>query len=200
MSWFNPTPEEAAEEYYSAKTHYAQAAKERFAAKNAALHYHDEQNYVNHLMQESFHDKINFEKRIEDIQNLIRFLSDENKMHLLSVPHVINYYQSSADHAGTSYRESIQSPDLSAADLSTALRCESVEENMHSAQALALFQKELARLEQAIQDINARISQLTQMTQELSRKIMLCELEQDKWRKMMLSSAYDMQHFSKYRI
>ena len=71
MSWYNPSQDEAAEEYYASKSRYANAANQRASAAKAAENCSYEKSQALSAIESCKNDKLNFEKRIEDIQTII---------------------------------------------------------------------------------------------------------------------------------
>ena len=61
MSWYNPSQDEAAEEYYSSKSKYNNAANQRAAAMRAADGCSMERTQALSAINSCMSDKLNFE-------------------------------------------------------------------------------------------------------------------------------------------
>ena len=64
--------------------------------------------------------------------------------------------------------------------------------------ALEMFKNEITRLENALKDLETQMNNLTNMVNELTSKINMYNVEQANWRKVMVSSAFEMNHFKLY--
>lgn len=204
MSWYNPSQDEAAEEYYSSKRRYTNAANQRNAAKKAAENCCAEKSQAISEIKACKSEKLNFEKRIEDIRCIIGALDGSQSGGILigaigtDVPGIISRFNECAGKADASYKESMKCSDMTAASIQEVFKSKSVEEDVHTSDALAKFKAELARLQQAVADLQAQINSLSSTVDELTSKINSYNAEQMNWRKVMVSSAYEMNHYKGY--
>ncbi|MCR4645647.1 MAG: hypothetical protein K5695_09605 [Oscillospiraceae bacterium] len=149
-------------------------------------------------------EKLNFEKRVEDIKQIIAILEGSMGGGLIAsmlganIPEVISKFNSSAQEADTSYRESMKCSDVPAASIMETFRSKTVEEDPNLSDALQKFKNEVARLEQAIRDIEAQLNSLSALVSSLSSKINAYNAESDSLRHVMNSCAYEMNHFRSY--
>lgn len=195
MSWFNPSPDEAADEYYASKSRYENAASERYQSERQEENYRSERSSVRSAIGSCRSDKINFEKRLEDLIRIIGCLEGSG---FIDVPGSIGHSNKSSEDAGESLRQSIQCSDITTPDFAGVFRCKSVEEETHSSSALDEFKKERERLKQAIEDLKAQINQLQAEFDNLSSQIAACNAQQAALKRVMVNSAFDMNHFKSY--
>lgn len=204
MSWYNPNPDEAAEEYYSSKSRYNNAAAQKHAAMKAAEKCWDERNRTQCALQSCVSDKLNFEKRVEDIRAIIGVISGTTGGSIfgilggMNVPDVISAFNSHAQKTDDSFKGCMKCSDIVATSIHEVFKSKSVDEDLNLSDALQQFRNELARLEQAIKDIQAKMDSLSNLVNDLSAKISSFNAEAMDWRKVMVSSAYEMNHYKGY--
>jgi uncharacterized protein YlxW (UPF0749 family) len=195
MSWFNPSPDEAADEYYASRNRYNDAANQKYQSERQEEGYRSERCGVVNALNSCHSDKINFEKRLEDLTKIIGCMEGSG---FIDVPGSIGVSNNSSEQADDSLRKSIQCDDIATPDFAGVFRCKSVEEETHSNNALNDFKKERERLKQAIEDLKNQINQLNAAFDNLSSQIAACNAQQAELRKVMVSSAFDMSHFKSY--
>jgi len=204
MSWNNPTQDEASEEYYSSKSKYSNAASQRYAATRAAENCSAEKYKAQCAIQSCMNDKINFEKRIDDIKAIIGMISGTgggffgSEWGNLNLPEAIASFNSHSQKTDESFRASMKCSDIIAASIHEVFKSKTVDEDVNLSDALQQFKNELARLEQALKDLQAQINSLSNLVNELTSKISSFNAEAMNWRKVMVSSAYEMNHFKSY--
>lgn len=202
MSWYNPSQDEAADEYYSSKSRYNNAANQRCAAMRAAENCCAERASAESAINSFASDKINFEKRMEDIQAIIGAIEGSSGGGCVigsnTIPDVISLFNEVAKKTDESYKGGIKSPDILAASIFEIFKGKSVDEDPHLSDALQKFKDELARLEQAIRDLQAQMNSLSDLVSNLSSQINMFNVESADWRKVMISSAFEMNHFKGY--
>ena len=138
---------------------------------------------------------LNFEKRLEGIENIIRMLEGAGG----NVPGVISKAISSIKKTDASYHQSIRMTGGSAeASLETVFRAKTVEEDYHSFAALQGYKAEKEKLEQSIAEIKSQIASLSSLVASLNSKISVCNAEQAALQRTMNSSAYEMNHYKRY--
>lgn len=204
MSWYNPSQDEAAEEYYSSKSRYNNAANQRYAATRAAENCLAEKAQVQNAIQSCMSDKINFERRIEDIRSIIGVISGTTGGAMfgilsgMNLPEVITSFNNHAQKTDESFKGSMKCSDILAASIFEVFKSKSVEEDSNMSDALQQFKNELARLEQAVRDLQAQMDSLSNLVNELSSKVNMFNAEAMNWRKVMVSSAFEMNHYRGY--
>ena len=203
MSWYNPSQDEVADEYYSSKSRYTNAANQRYAAERAAENCCAEKAQAQRAIASCMSDKINFEKRIEDIRTIIGALDGSASGVLVSllgadIPSLITKFNSAAQQTGESYKGSMKCLDIAAASIADIFRGKTVEEDAWLSDALQKFRDEMARLQQALQDLQNQINALEATVTDLTSKINMYNAEQADWRKVMMSSAFEMNHYRSY--
>ena len=199
MSWSNPTPEEASEAYSYYKNRYSTAASQRNASIRQEQSYAAERSAANSQMSSLSAQKLNFEKRLEGIENIIKMLEGSGGWFSANVPGAISKAISSIQKTDTSYHQSIRMTGGSAtASLETAFKAKTVEEDNNSASALQGYKAEKARLEQSIAELKAQIATLSSLISSLSSKISACSSEQAVLQTTMNASAYEMNHYRRF--
>lgn len=204
MSWYNPSQDEAAEEYYASKSRYANAANQRASAAKAAENCSYEKSQALSAIESCKNDKLNFEKRIEDIQTIIGAMEGSGGGSSLisamgaDLPTILNQFNDSAQQTDTSYQGSIKCSDFIAASFLNVFKNKGVIEDTLLSGSLEMFRNEVQRLQEALQNLEQQMNQLSGLVGELTSKINLYQVEQADWRKVMVSSAFEMNHFKNY--
>lgn len=199
MSWSNPSPEEASEAYFYYKDRYSTAASQRSASIRQEESFVSQRSAASSQMSSLSAQKINFEKRLEGIENIIKMLEGSGGWFATDVPGAISKAVSSIQRADSSYHQSIKmTGGTAAASLETAFKAKTVEEDYRSSSALQGYKTEKARLEQSIADLKAQIASLSSLISSLSSKISACNADQAALQRAMNSSAYEMNHYKKY--
>lgn len=203
MSWYNPSQDEAANAYYSSKSRYSNAASQRQAASRAASDAASERSQAQREIASCQTDKINFEKRVEDIRHIVAALDGTGTGPLVGIigadiPTLISTLNHSTQETGASYQTSMVCPDIAAASFHEIFHSEPVEQDNLLSAALQKFRDEIARLERAIAELKAKISSLESLVNDLSAKIRRLEAAQADWSRVMQSSAYEMNHYRGY--
>lgn len=204
MSWYNPSQDEAAEEYYASKSRYANAANQRASAAKAAENCSYEKSQALSAIESCKNDKLNFEKRIEDIQTIIGAMEGSGGGSSLisamgaDLPTILNQFNDSAQQTDSSYQGSIKCPDFIAASFLDVFKNKGVIEDTLLSGSLEMFQNEMQRLQEALQNLEQQMNQLSGLVEELTSKINMYQVEQADWRKVMVSSAFEMNHFKNY--
>ena len=199
MSWYNPTPEEAEDCYYFHKGRYERAAQEKRASEQAENRYRTEKATAQSTMNNLRSDKINFEKRLKGIEDIIKMLEGNGGWFSNNVPDAISKAGKQLEKAEESYKGSIRlTGGGTQASLETAFHTPTVGEESHSAAALTAYKQEKTRLEQAIADVNRQLGSLSSTIDNLNQKIRDCNATQASLSSSMWSSAYDMNHYRKY--
>ncbi len=198
-SWSNPTPEEAQEAYSYYKRKYNQAASQKRDSERQEQEYLAQKDSAARECSSLSTQRLNFEKRLSGIQELIKMLEGSGGWFSLNVPEVIAKAQKSLAQTDASFRSSVILTDgIGAADLCAAYETKTVAGESHSASALAAFRAEKTRLEQEILRLKERIAQLSALVDDLNRKVRNCNATQSQLRSAMNSYAYDMNHYKRY--
>lgn len=198
-SWNNPTNEEAEEAYAYYKGKYNEAAEQKKASERQEAAYSSEKKAAAQDLDDCSRKKVNFEKRLRGIEDIIKMLEGSGGWFSTNVPETIEKAQKSIAKADASFRGSMRlSGGSGSASLEEALKPKTVDEDPHSSAALAEFKAEKARLEQAIEDLRVQIDSLSTLIDSLNKKIKACNAQQGSLQSAMTSYAYDMNHYKKY--
>jgi len=198
-SWSNPSQDEAIEAYEYYKGKYNNAANQKRASERQEQTYVSEKNAASAEMNSLSSEKLNFEKRLRGIEDIIKMLEGTGSRSSANVPNAIEKAQSSIAKTDSSFRSSMRlSGGAGAASLETAFKTKAVEAEPHSASALSSFKAEKARLEEEIANLSKQIANLSSLISSLSNKISACNSAQATLQSSMNSYAYDMNHYKKY--
>ena len=199
MSWSNPSPDEATDAYYSARNRYYNAANQKSASERQEQGYISERNSARNQISSINTQRINFEKRLEGIEKIIKMLEGNGGWFTTNVPNTITQANKTLKSADESYRSSIRvTGGAPAASLETTFNVKTVEGDTNSASALDKFKSEKARLEAEIAELKRRLASLNDLVNTLNGKINNCNAIQDSLRRTMNSSIYDMNHYRQY--
>lgn len=202
MSWYNPSQDEAADEYYSSKSRYTNAANQRYAAARAAESCCAEKASALAAIGSCQSDKINFEKRIEDIRQIVAALEGGGGSLVSAIgadiPTLISKFNNSAMKTDESYSGSIFCKDIKPISICGIFENKRVCDDPFLSVALEQFKNEITRLENALRDLETQMNNLSNMVNELTSKINMYNAEQADCRRIMVSSAFEMNHFKLY--
>lgn len=198
MSWFNPSQEEANESYYNARSSYINASNQYNRNAKQINSCWSNMSNVRNQYASCRSDKINFQKRIEAIGNIISLLEGNGGWFQANVPEAVNGANTSAQKAGKGFSQCVRCDDVAAPDLSSVFKCKSVSEDGNSAGALQSYKDEKTRLEQAVANIEKQMNNLNNQANELARRMNSINAQQQALRKSMSSSAFEMSHYKKY--
>ena len=124
MSWYNPSQDEAADEYYASKSRYMNAANQRSSSMRAATACTMEKAAVAGIIGTCTSQKLNFEKRIEDIRTIVGAIEGNGGGNILissmggDLPNIISAFNASVGDADMSYHGSMKCSDITPANLS----------------------------------------------------------------------------------
>lgn len=116
-------------------------------------------------------DKINLEKRLAEVEKIIRMLEGSGGMFDRNVPETIRASNDAAGKAAGSYRGCIRDDGVRASDVEAAFRSRAVDEDSRSSGALAAFRREETRLRRLITEIDTQIRKMTAAIDDYSKNI-----------------------------
>lgn len=128
-------------------------------------------------------DKLNFDKRIKDLEKIIEMLERNNPFTGISFS--IDNANKLAIETDDSFKECIKSNDLACANLNDVFKTKSVTEDINSNNALIEFKNEKQRLEDAIDNLNRKIDNLALDIDNLTHFINNCCYEMSYNKKYM---------------
>ncbi|MBR1481567.1 MAG: hypothetical protein IJ598_01220 [Ruminococcus sp.] len=193
MKWNNCTPEEAQEAYDYAKSRYQNAAEEYLSNKKKLDAFYGARGGLSAQTASVRGDKLNFEKRIEEIGDILTLLSDGGK-----VDEAVGQANAAAKVAEAAMAQSIVCSGVNSPSLASIFRCPTVSENTHSVTARDELRKEKNRLEQALADINAKLNALELELQQMTGQMNALASMQNDLSRTMHACSYEMNHYKKY--
>ena len=193
MKWNNCTQTEAQEAYDYAKSKYRGAAEEYLGNKKKLDSYYDEYRGMTAQADSFRSEKLSFEKRIEDIGEVISLLGEDGP-----VENAIAEANRAAKYAEGEFARSIVCSGVNCPPLSRIFKTPYVSENSYSVTALTMLKKEKARLEQALREVNAQLNALELEAQQLQSQMNSLAQTQASLSKIMNACTYDMNHFKKF--
>ena len=192
MSWNNCTPTEAQDAYDAAKSRYNRSAEEYVSNNRKLDACYADYKAAGAKAESMRSDKLNFEKRVDQIAEVIRLPDDGG-----SVNEKIGEANQVAETVETLLAQSIKCSGVNCPPLGRVLKTPFVSENSYSLEALNGLKKEKARLEQAIRDVNAKLNALELEVQQLQGQMnSLAQIQHDLSRAMN-ACAFDMNYFKK---
>ena len=193
MSWSNPSPDEASEKYYYYKNRYNNAANQKNSYYRQECNYVNERNSLSGRINSASTEKIQFEKRLAGIENIIRTLESG------SVPQAILKANKAIACADESMSKSIRLiGGGQSCNLQEAFITKTVDEDSHTSTALAVYKSECQRIEEELRKLSQTISSLTDQVNSLNTQIRNCDEMQASLRRTMNESVYEMNHYKKY--
>lgn len=113
--------------------------------------------------------KIDFEKRIQELEKIINMLENENDF--FGVISSINMANKASNDANDSFHSCIKCDSSNPTDLHSIFKTKSVTEDRNSNSALIEFKNEKNRLEQELQNLDRNIRNLETEITNLTRSI-----------------------------
>lgn len=198
MSWTYPTQEEAQDAYNDSRRKYNSAAQNLAVSRNNQSNYETQRS--SNLLQIAGNqmEKWNLEKRVSQLENIIKMLEGNGGFFGTNVPSDIQKSNVASENVDKSFESSIKCDEIPAASLNKVFSSKSVTVHTHSNAALEGFKKEKQRVEQVIATLKNSIIILTNEISSLNSKIASCGLEQIKLKANMASYAYEMNHYKWY--
>ena len=193
MGWNNCTREEAREAYDAAKSRYSRSAEEYVGCSRKLDACYADYSRTNAKADSMRSDKINFEKRAEQIGDVIRLLDDNGP-----VNEKIEESNKAAQVAEDAFAKSIVCSGVNCPPLSRIFKTPYVSENSYSVTALTMLKKEKARREQALREVNAQLNALELEAQQLQSQMNSLAQTQASLSKIMNACTYDMNHYKKF--
>ena len=189
--WNNPTRYQAEEAYDYYRNKYYNAANQKRASERQEQSYVTEKRTAVTNMATLTARKLNLEKRLEEVERIIKMMTGSGGFFGVNIPEVISKAKKSLTQADASFRSSIRLEGGGvAASLETAFETKTVE-----GEALQAFQAEKARIEQEIIDLKNQIAHLAELISSLTKKINACNQTQAALSASMSGYAYDMNHY-----
>lgn len=204
MSWYNPSQDEAADEYYLSKSRYTNAANQRYAAARASESCCAEKTQALTAINSCMNEKLNFERRIEDIRTIVGAIEGSGSGSSLisamgaDLPSLIEKFNTSVQQTDSSYQGSMKCPDIRPVNLFDVFKNDPVIKDHLLSDSLQMFKNEIIRLEEALENLRVQMDNLTNLVNELTSKINMYNAEQADCRRIMVSSAFEMNHFKLY--
>lgn len=196
MSWFNPSEDEAREEYYYYKRKYNSAYNSLRSSERTEENCISIRSSAQKKAEAAKNEKKNAEKRLKELREILKLMEGGGWGN--NAPRAIEENNKVVKNADEGYKKCIRSTDISAASINDAFQTEAVDQNPGSAQALKAFKDEINRLEQSIKELQTKISNETARAEEMRKQINQCNREQSSYRSQMNSATYNMNHYKKY--
>lgn len=193
MKWNNCTQEEAQEAYDYAKSRYQNAAEEYLYNKKKLDSYYSSCSGLSNQTESMRSEKLNFEKRIAQIGDILTLLADGGK-----VDDAVDRANKAAKVAEAAMAQTIVCSGVNSPSLSSIFRCPTVSENTHSMTARTELNKEKSRLEQALIDVNAKLNALELELQQMTSQMNSLAAMQNDLSRTMKACSYEMNHYKKY--
>lgn len=192
MKWNNCSPEEAQEAYDSAKSKLNNAADQYVQTRNAMNSLQSERSRAKAKSDTVNNQKINFEKRIEDIERIIQMLGENGP-----VAEAISDSNKWAQSVQDNFNKQVLCTGISSPEIARAFRTPTVEENADSQAAVAELKKVKARLEQAVADLNSQLNAMDEEMAKLNSQMNSLASTQSDLAKTMARYSFEMNHYKK---
>ncbi len=193
MSWANPTKKQAEDGYGNAKAKY-QSAAENYVQTSRQIQgcYADYKN-CSAKADSMRSEKLNFEKRVADIESIIRMLESGGV-----VDDTVKTANDAAKRSEEVFSKNFTCSDVPLPSISETFKFQTVEQNQHSSAALRELKNEKARLEQALQEVDSKLKAMDQNVEELTKKMSDLTAMQSKLSSTMKSCSFEMNHYKRF--
>ena len=193
MGWKNPTKQEAQDAYDRAKSSYRNTAEDYVQNNRQLEDCYSQYRDCSAKVDAARSEKLNFEKRIEQIGEVIRILDDGG-----AADEAVANANSALEKAEENMSKRLKCTGIQSPAIKETFRCKTVKENQYSNAALESLKKEKARLEQAVQDVNSKLNAMEQNAQELTNKMNSLTATQADLSRKMKNLSFNMTHYKNY--
>ncbi len=193
MKWNNCSKEEAQEAYDYAKNRYQHAAESYLSDKKQYEACYSEYKSYSSKLDSVRSDTINFEKRIEQMDDVLKMLNSGG-----AVEDAANAANSSLKTAEEDLSKSLKHYSIPSPSISKTFECVPADRQLDSLSAIRVIEKEKRRLEQALADLKSKLRSMEQETDALTKKMNSLASGQADLSKKMKQYTFEMNHFKKY--
>ncbi len=171
----------------SAKKKYTEAYAQREAYRRQeadcrAAQKVAQQNWITGNMQ-----KINFEKRIQDIERIVRMIEDMDRQ--------ISNANQKAQETDEAYSKCIHCDGYSSASFADTFKVKSVHEDSDIVSAIDKLKNEKARLERELENLRKEIAANQQMVFDLQKQINTCAVGSAQCSARMATKSFEMSYY-----
>lgn len=188
---------DASEYYYYYKDKYNRAVSDRSASYKKEESYISQRNQKRSQLNRCNADKSAADKRLKDVDNIIKMLEGKSGWFGTNVPDKINDAQKAVGNVDAGFRKSIRLIDGGSVDLKEAFPIKTVAGNSNSNAALIRLRQESSNLRQRIKDLNQSISSLNTAITQLNRDIRACDSRQTSLTKDINNYLYQMNYWKR---
>lgn len=198
MSYWNPTPDEAYDQYYYNKRKYEQAYSQQKTLDRQRSSLENQQAYQKDNIKNLRNDKLNFEKRLKGLKDIIDKLESSGGMFKKTVPASISATDRLITEMANAYERSIVVTGISRSDISNAFKVKQVSAHHASSSALQEYKVKYAELQTAIENVNKSINNAENEIRSLKSRISDINDMQRQLRMSMRNYTMNMNHYRSY--
>jgi len=198
MSYWNPTPDEAYDQYYYNKRKYEQAYSQRKTLDRQKTSYESQQAYQKNNINNLKNEKLNFEKRLKGLKEIIEKLESNGGVFSKNVPAAISATERPVTEMTTAYERSIIVSGISSSDISSAFKVKQVTAHYASSNALQGYKRKYDELQTAIENVNRSIANAENEIRNLKNRINEINDMQRQLRSSMNNCTMNMNHYRRY--
>lgn len=192
------TSTNAEEMYYYSKNKCEEAIYGRNVARQNEVNACNQKRQVNQELSGCKSDKINFEKRIESLEKIIKMLEGQSGIFSTNVVKSIEDANKYSKKADDSFIQCIKSDSQTSASISEAFKTKSVTNDTDSNNALILFKNEKDRLEHELENINRKMDNLELELNQINKNIQSFQIEQRDLSRSIMGYSYQMMDSKRY--
>ena len=183
----------AESDYYEAKRSYNRAVAERQSLRNQESACCSARANATSNIQNAQTNKINFEKRLAEIEKIIKMLDGSGGWFSANVPSSIENANKQLSKADESFKKCMTCTGYPPAELTEVFKTLRVDEDANTSQALDMLKKEKIRLETEIQNLKKSIAENQQIVQNMIKQLASISFAKIANTKTIAFAAYDMQ-------
>jgi len=198
MSYWDPSSEEAYNEYYYNKRKYEQAYAQKKSLDRQKDNITYQQSWQKNNINNLKNDKLNFEKRLKGLEDIISKLESGGGLFSKSVPEAISDTERPLTDTVESYRQSITSNGIKQGDIYSSFKVKSVTAHYASNNALNIYKRKYNELQTAIVNVNRSIDAAEEEIKNLTNRINDINDMQRQLNYNMNNYSQNMNHYRKY--
>jgi len=180
-------------DYYESKKAYNKAVAERQALRSREEACCSARANAATNIQNAQTNKINFEKRLAEIEKIIKMLDGSGGWFSANVPSSIENANKQLSKADESFKKCMTCTGYPPAELTEVFKTPRVDEDANTSQALDMLKKEKIRLETEIQNLKKSIAENQQIVQNMIKQLATINFAKIANTKTVAFAAYDMQ-------
>jgi len=192
MDYWEQQLENAQDEYNYYRRKYQNSYSDYKTCDRKISSFQSQQTYYQNMISNLRNNRLNFEKRLKGLQDIVKKLDSSGGMFSDNVPDKIATAANHLVEIQEAYEKSIVFGDVSSADISDAFKVKTVTEQINSDNALRHFKRKRDELQTALDDVKKSIAKAEDEIKDLKTQIRALEDTQRQLQSTMRNCTINM--------